>query len=253
MMPAIFIGHGTPMNAIEQNEFTDGWKEIAASFAKPKAILSISAHWVTDGTKILSSVKPRTIHDFYGFPQKLYNIEFPANGSPELAKKTLNLLNSIATLDNTWGLDHGTWSVLHVMYPDADIPVYQLSLDYYATPEQMFDIGNKLQALRDDDVLILGSGNIVHNLTRVEFDNINGFDWALKFDNYILNCVLQKDYAGILNYKSLGNIANLAVPTNEHFSPLLYILGSINKDENVTVYNQKCFGGSISMTSFVFK
>jgi len=252
MMPVIFIGHGSPMNAIEENEYTKGWKEITNSIPKPAAILSISAHWVTNGTKVSTVENPKTIHDFYGFPKELYDVEYKAKGSTEIALKTIELLDGIAVADNSWGLDHGTWSVLNVMYPNADIPVYQMSIDMNAMPEELFEIGKKLKSLRDSNILIMGSGNIVHNLGIMNFSMENGFDLAIEFNDYITKKIEQRDFESILNYKNLGNAAKLAVPTTEHFVPLLYILGATSDSDKVKIFNRSYMAGSLAMTSFVF-
>jgi len=252
MMPVIFIGHGSPMNAIEENEYTKGWKEIADNIPKPKVILSISAHWVTDGTKVSTVENPKTIHDFYGFPKELYDVEYKAKGSLESAVKTIELLDGIARADDSWGLDHGTWSVLRVMYPNADIPVYQMSIDMNATPKELFEIGKKLKSLRDSDILILGSGNIVHNLGIMDYSMEDGFDLAIEFNDYITKKIEQKDFESIFNYKQLGNAARLSVPTTEHFNPLLYVLGATTDLDKVTIFNKSFMAGSLAMTSFVF-
>ncbi|MEI6578381.1 MAG: 4,5-DOPA dioxygenase extradiol [Eubacteriales bacterium] len=251
MMPVIFVGHGSPMNAIEENEYTQGWREIAASIPKPVAILSISAHWVTSGTKVSVLENPETIHDFYGFPKALFDMEYPAAGSPHFAAKTIDLLGN-ADADKSWGLDHGTWSVLSVMYPNANIPVFQLSIDAQASPAELFEIGNKLKPLRENGVLIFGSGNVVHNLGLVDFTKQGGFDWANKFDETIKNNILKRDFENILNYRKLGDIARIAVPTTEHFNPLLYVLGASDSADEITVYNNSSTLGSLSMTSYVF-
>ncbi|SEW22901.1 4,5-DOPA-extradiol-dioxygenase [[Clostridium] fimetarium] len=252
MMPVIFIGHGSPMNAIEENEYTKGWKEIADNIPQPKVILSISAHWVTDGTKVSTVENPKTIHDFYGFPKELYDVEYKAKGSLESAIKTIELLDGIARADDSWGLDHGTWSVLRVMYPNADIPVYQMSIDMNATSKELFEIGKKLKSLRDSDILILGSGNIVHNLGIMDYSMEDGFDLAIEFNDYITKKVEQRDFESIFNYKQLGNAARLSVPTTEHFNPLLYVLGATTDLDKVTIFNKSFMAGSLAMTSFVF-
>lgn len=251
MMPVIFIGHGSPMNAIENNGYTKVWKEIAASLPKPDVILSISAHWTTKGTRVSTLEKPQTIHDFYGFPQELFEVEYKAKGARILALETVDLLEGAAE-DESWGLDHGTWSVLNVMYPDADIPVYQLSIDEQATPQELFKIGEKLKPLREKNVLIMGSGNIVHNLRILDYSRNTGFDWAIEFDDFIENKVKERDFKGICNYEKLGNIAKLSVPTTEHFYPLLYILGLVNNKDQLTVFNKAYMAGGLSMTSYVF-
>lgn len=253
MMPIIFVGHGSPMNAIENNEFTKGWRDMAAAIQKPDAILSISAHWFTNGTKVLNVEKPQTIYDFYGFPRNLYEIDYKAPGAPELAKKTAELLDGIAIEDNNWGLDHGTWSVLHIMYPEADIPVYQLSVDKNATPQECFDIGRKIKSLRDENILIMGSGNIVHNLRMVDFEEEGGFDWAHEFDNLIKENIQKMYFDRVINYKDLERTAKYAVPTVDHFYPILYVIGAVDENDKVEVYNNKCMAGSLSMTSYVFK
>jgi len=252
MMPVIFIGHGSPMNAIEDNEFTNGWKEIANVISKPTVILSISAHWETNGTKVSTVENPKTIHDFYGFPEELYNVQYKAKGSSETAFKTIELLEGIAVADTSWGLDHGTWSVLHVMYPGADIPVYQMSIDRNATPQELFELGKKLKSLRDHNVLIMGSGNIVHNLGIMDYSMNGGFELAIEFNDYIIQKIEQRDFESIFNYKKLGDAARLAVPTTEHFNPLLYVLGATSNVDKVAIFNKSYMAGSLAMTSFVF-
>lgn len=251
-MPVIFVGHGSPMNVIENNEYTKGWEMIAASIPKPTAILSISAHWVTKGTKVSTLENPKTIHDFYGFPKEMYDLEYKAQGSPEFALKTIDLLGGTAVSDITWGLDHGTWSVLKVMYPNADIPVYQLSIDGQASPKELFDIGKKLKSLRESNVLIFGSGNIVHNLGILDFSINGGYKWAKDFDDYIEEKIEQRDFESIQNYRQLGDIAAYSVPTTEHFNPIFYILGAVDDSDRLNVYNKSCMAGSLSMTSYVF-
>lgn len=252
MMPVIFVGHGSPMNAIEENEFTEGWREIAANIPKPKAILCISAHWETEGTKVSILENPKTIHDFYGFPKELFAVEYKAKGSPEFACQTLDLLGDMATSDNYWGIDHGAWSVLRVMYPEAEIPVYQLSINQHAIPEELFDLGKRIAPLREKGVLIMGSGNIVHNLRIADFSIEGGFDWAETFDDCIAQKIITRDFESILNYDCLGDMARLAVPTTEHFNPLLCILGAVKDADKVEIYNKACVAGSISMTTYVF-
>jgi len=252
MMPVIFIGHGSPMNAVEENEYTKGWEKIAESIPKPTAILCVSAHWVTDGTKVSIIENPNTIHDFYGFPQELYDVQYKAKGSSEIAFKTLKLLEGVAVADDKWGLDHGSWSVLKVMYPQADIPVFQMSIDTKATPQELFEIGNKLKSLRDSNILIMGSGNVVHNLGILDYSKKNGYDLAIKFNEYIIEKIEQRDFESIFNYKQLGDAARLAVPTTEHFHPLLYVLGASNDSDKVEIFNNSYMAGSLAMTSFVF-
>ncbi len=257
MMPVLFIGHGSPMNAIEDNEFTRKWKEIAGMFPKPKAILSISAHWETSGTSVTAMIKPRTIHDFYGFPEILFRQEYPAPGSPDLASEIIKMAGKgeIKTDENQWGLDHGTWSVLLQIYPEANIPVVQLSLDRNKTSRQHFDLAEKLQPLKESDVLILCSGNIVHNLGMIKWTRTgladDAYHWATEFDEWIRNSVSTGNTENILNYHKMGKGAELAVPSVEHFLPLIYFTGLRNKNEDVMFFCEKIVGGSISMTGIL--
>ena len=252
MMPVVFVGHGTPMNAIEDNEYTKGWKEISAAIPKPDAILAISAHWYTEGTRLLTTDHPKTIHDFYGFPKELFDIEYSAPGAPNLAHRTMELAGGAAFSDNTWGIDHGTWSVLRRMYPDADIPVCQMSIDQNLSPKESYQLGEKLKSLREKNILIFGSGNVVHNLGRVDFEAQGGFDWANEFDEYVKSSIEAKDFERVINYTKAGSCANYAFPTPEHFYPLLYVLGACDEKDKVTVYNNSCTMGSLSMTSYLF-
>lgn len=253
-MPAIFIGHGSPMNAIEENEFTDNWKKIAKGIPRPKAIVSISAHWFTKGTKIMNEDSPKTIYDMYGFPKELYEIVYDSPGNPDLASKCKNLITRDSVYDNTWGIDHGTWSVLVHMYPDRDIPVFQISIDDTAPPEVHYQIGKELKSLRENGVLLFGTGNITHNLRMADYSMGNtGFSWAYEFDNAIKEDILNKRYENVVNYMRLDEIARLAVPTPDHFNPILYILGAAYEDDKISVYNDKCVYGSLSMTSFVLE
>lgn len=253
MFPLMFLGHGSPMNIIEKNRYTQGWAKMAASIAKPDAILCISAHWVTKGTKVSTVEQPETIHDFYGFPQKLYEMQYPAKGAPELAFATIKLLGDMAKPDRSWGLDHGTWGVLNAMYPKADIPVYQMSIDTDATPEMLLEIGRRLKPLREQKVLIIGSGNIVHNLGKIDFSLYGGFEWAQKFNEYILKQMEEHHIQNIVEYQSLGNTASQSVPTTEHFYPLFYLLGAAEQISKVTVYNNFYEAGSLSMTSYMIE
>ena len=251
-MAVAFIGHGSPMNAIEDNDFTKGWQKIASIIENPSAILCVSAHWVTKGTRVRTVESPKTIHDFYGFPKELYDIEYNAKGSHQFSQKTLELLSGIAVEDNSWGIDHGAWSVLRIMYPKADIPVFQVSIDTQASKKELFEIGKKLKKLREENVFILGSGNVVHNLGAIDFSMNGGFDWAYEFDNYIKQKVEQRDFNSILDYSSFGKNAKYSVPTSEHFDPLIYILGATNKNDKLEIYNNECVFGSLSMTSYIF-
>jgi 4,5-DOPA dioxygenase extradiol len=252
-MPTLFIGHGSPMNAVETNEFTRGWKEIAAQIPKPKAILSVSAHWYTDSTRIMDNTYPKMIYDMYGFPKELYEIVYPAPGAPALAQQTHSLLHGRAVLDSSWGFDHGTWSVLHVMYPKADIPVFQLSVDSKAKPEAHYKIGQQISSLREQGVLILGSGNVVHNLAKVNFDMEDGFGWANEFDGYINDAIVNHEHNKVIDYKRAGDCARMAFPTPDHFYPLLTVLGAADESSRVSAFNNQCVMGSMSMTSYLIE
>lgn len=252
-MPVLFVGHGSPMNAIEDNEYSRTWSKIAKEIPKPKAILAISAHWFTGGSKIQNDKNPRTIYDMYGFPKKLYEIVYDAPGAPLIAKRSKELILSETEYDNSWGIDHGTWSVLVHMYPKRNIPVFQISVDAYAPPEAKYIIGRELRSLRDDGVLIFGTGNIVHNLGLVDWNlKKEGFDWAYEFDDYIYENIKHKNYNNILNYEQLGETAKLAVPTTDHFDPLLYTLGALYEDDDIKVFNRSCELGSLSMTGYLW-
>ena len=252
-MPIIFIGHGSPMNGIEDNEFARAWHNLALEIPKPDLILSISAHWVTKGTRLTANDKLKTIHDFYGFPQELYNIEYPALGAPEFAEKILEQVSEVQiTLDNSWGLDHGTWIVLRRMYPKAQIPVIQMSLDYAKNPNEHYELGKELKKLRNQSVLILGSGNIVHNLGMMNPYTTLPFEWAMKYDELIKELIEQKDYSSVINYQNFGKIAQLSIPTNEHYLPLLYILAASDKKDSLSFSCEKIVYGSVSMRSVIF-
>ena len=253
-MPVLFIGHGSPMNAIEVNEFTENFRKVALKIPKPKAIVCISAHWVTKGIKVTSMENPRTIHDFYGFPKELYEIEYKAPGDIVFAKKIQKLLSPIeVSLDKEWGLDHGTWTVLRHMYKEADIPVVQISLDFNLSTEEHFNISEKLSSLREEGILILGSGNIIHNLGEIDFEKINihnyGYEWAKKVHKIINHDILSGEYKKLFNYKKEGNDFNMAIPTPEHFWPLMYILGLKEEDDKIDIWNDVLVGGSLSMTA----
>lgn len=252
-MPIIFVGHGSPMNAIEDNEYSRTWRRIGEELPKPKAILAISGHWFTEGTRILDDKHPKMTYDMYGFPKELYEIEYRSPGSPELAHETKQMISKDVLIDNSWGYDHGTWSILHVMYPKADIPVYQLSVDRKASAETHFKIGQEIAALREKGVLILASGNVVHNLAYVDFSMKGGYDWAIEFDQYIKEKIIQRDYAGVMDYKKAGKPAELAFSSPDHFYPLLYILGASKKEDEIKIYNESCTMGALSMTCYMFK
>ncbi len=253
IMPALFVGHGSPMNAIEDNQYTQMWKEIAKRILKPQAILSISAHWYTEGTRVNDMETPKIIYDFYGFPEELYQVDYQIKGDPKRAIMTRDLINSDVTIDNTWGIDHGTWSVLCRMYPEADIPVYQLSIDRNAPPESHYKLGQEIRSLREEGVMILGSGNVVHNLSRVKWGMEGGYPWADQFDEYIKGKIIDKQYQDVVNYQSAGESANLAFHTLEHYYPLLYVLGAARDEDELTIFNDSCTLGSLSMTSYLFQ
>lgn len=254
-MPVLFLGHGSPMNAIEENEFVTGFRQAAASLpTTPKAILCISAHWYTQGTKVTAMEIPRTIHDFYGFPKELFEVEYPAQGNPSLAKDTAELLlPTNVELNEDWGLDHGAWSVIKHMYPEANIPVIQLSIDYSQNAEYHFKLAKQLSSLRDKGILIIGSGNIVHNLrmldwSKSEVDNY-GFDWAKEAREKVNQHILDGNFDPLLKYQELGQALNYAVPTPDHYLPLIYTLGLKSASEEAELFNDKLVLGSISMTS----
>jgi 4,5-DOPA dioxygenase extradiol len=250
-MPVLFVGHGSPMNAIEQNEFSRKWEKIGNTLPRPAAILCISAHWETRGTYVTAMDKPRTIHDFGGFPQELFDVEYPAPGSPELANDLVTgLPGSMIGPDQTWGLDHGAWSVIRKMYPNADIPVIQLSLDYERNPQAHYDLAKQLSGFRKKGILILGSGNIVHNLRMLDWQHPDaGTSWALEANNLIMKLILENDHERLINYKNLGPAVQLAIPTHEHYLPLLYALALKEKDEEISFFNDKPVMGSLTMTS----
>lgn len=253
-MPVLFLGHGSPMNAIEENEFVTGFRNIAKSIPTPTAILCISAHWFTKGTKVTAMKMPQTIHDFGGFPKALFEVQYPAKGSPELAQLTKELLlPTEASLDYDWGLDHGAWSVIKHLYPEANIPVIQMSVDYSLTAQAHFELAQKLQSLRNKGILIIGSGNIVHNLRMVDWANFDkdnyGFDWAIEAREKINKNIIDGDFANLINYQKQGKAFDLAIPTPDHYLPLLYTLGLKNESENIQLFNDKLLAGSLSMTS----
>ena len=250
-MPVLFIGHGSPMNAIESNEFTLGWRSMAASMPKPKVILCISAHWETNGTFVTAMAKPKTIHDFGGFPQKLFDVQYPAPGSPELAKETQGMIASTTVRpDESWGLDHGAWSVIMQMYPDASVPVIQLSLDYNQSAQSQYNLAMELAPLRKKGVLIIGSGNMVHNLRKIDWASQDkGFDWAMEANDIFKKLIAGNEHRQLINYQQLGNAVGLAIPTPEHYLPLLYALALKGKDEQVSFFNDKPVMGSLTMTS----
>ena len=253
-MPVLFLGHGSPMNAIEENEFVKGFRAIGKTIPTPSAILCISAHWFTKGTKVTAMEMPKTIHDFGGFPQELFDVQYPAKGSPSLAHETKELLLPTSVeLDQHWGLDHGAWSVIKHLYPEANIPVIQLSIDYTKPAQYHYELAQKLQVLRNKGILIIGSGNIVHNLRRVDFQNFDkedyGFDWAIEARAKINQHLTSGDFQPLIDYDKQGTAFQLAIPTPEHYLPLLYSLGLKQKDEDLSLFNDKLVAGSLSMTS----
>lgn len=252
-MPVLFIGHGSPMNAIEENEFVQGFRKIGEEIPKPKAILCISAHWETRGTFITAMEKPATIHDFGGFPQALFEVQYPAPGSPELAKETKSIIKKTDVgLDDKWGLDHGAWSVIKHLYPNADVPVIELSIDYTKPPQYHYELAQELQSLREKGVLVIGSGNMVHNLRMVEWKKLNetyGFDWALEANEKMKHFILDGDHQSLIHFSKQGKEFQLAIPTPEHYLPLLYSLALKRENDAINLFNDKPVAGSLSMTS----
>ena len=252
LMPTLFIGHGSPMNGIENNEFSQCWADLAKNIPVPKAVLVVSAHWYTHGTFVTAMDFPSTIHDFGGFPQALFDVQYPAPGDAELAAEIPGLvLSTDIGLDHDWGLDHGTWTVVKHMYPDANIPVLQLSIDYTKSPEQHYEIAKEIYALRKKGVLVLGSGNMVHNLRMLSWEMINGggYDWANEMNDKFKNLIANGDHKPLIDYRNLGADAMLAIPTPEHYLPLIYTLGMREDSEEVSFFNDKAVGGSLTMTS----
>jgi len=253
-MPVLFVGHGSPMNAIQETEFVKGWREAGKTLPKPNAILCISAHWETRGTSVTVMEKPPTIHDFGGFPQELFEVQYPAPGSPELAKETKSIIKKTEIgLDERWGLDHGCWSVLRRMFPAANIPVVQMSLDYSQPAQYHYDLAKELFPLRKKGILIMGSGNMVHNLRLVDWDKIDepgfGYDWAIEANEKMKKFILSNDHQSLINYRAQGRAFDLAIPTPEHFLPLLYVLAVKEENEIIEIFNDKPDMGSLTMTS----
>ena len=256
-MPVLFVGHGSPMNAIEDNEFSTRWASIAREIPLPAAVLVVSAHWMSTGTWVTAMDFPRTIHDFSGFPRPLYDVRYPVPGNPALAGMIASTapLRNIG-LDHEWGLDHGSWSVVRHIYPEANIPVLQLSIDYTKSPQFHYDLAQELYRLRTKGVLIIGSGNIVHNLRLAAWDKMDvpgyGFDWALEMNDTCKQLIANGDPEPLINYERLGIEWRLAIPTPEHYIPLLYTLGLQNTNDNISFFNDKAVAGSITMTSVKF-
>jgi 4,5-DOPA dioxygenase extradiol len=252
-MPVLFLGHGSPMNAIEENEFVTGFRNVAKDLPKPKAILCVSAHWETKGTFVTAMENPPTIHDFGGFPKELFAVQYPAPGSPYLAKQVKSLITQTEVgLDEKWGLDHGAWSVIKHLFPKADIPVIQMSLDYSQGPQYHYELARQMKSLRDNGVLIIGSGNMVHNLSRVEWGRLNetfGHDWATEANEKMKKFILDGNHKELIHFRSQGKAFNLAIPTPEHYLPLLYSLALQEKGEEVKFFNDKAVAGALTMTS----
>ena len=253
-MPVLFLGHGSPMNAIEENEFVAGFRKTGKELPRPKAILCISAHWETRGTFVTAMEQPKTIHDFGGFPKALFDVQYPAPGSPWLAGETKKVITTTDVgMDHSWGLDHGAWSVIKHLYPKADVPVIQMSLDYTKPASYHYELAKELSSLRRKGVLIVGSGNMVHNLGMVAWDKLNAdayaFEWAAEASEFLKNKIRNRDHQSLINYKNGGKSLQLAIPTPEHYLPLLYVLAMQEKNENTTLFNDKAVAGSLTMTS----
>ncbi len=254
VMPVLFIGHGSPMNGIQDNSFSQGWKAMAEQIPVPAAVLVVSAHWLSRGTRITAMDFPETIHDFGGFPQALFDVQYSAPGMPSLARETASLFHSTQVeLDHDWGLDHGTWTVVRHMYPQANVPVLQLSIDYTKGPAYHFELAKELSALRKKGVLIIGSGNMVHNLRMVAWDKMDepeyGYDWALNINDKFKALITDQHYEPLFNYQSLGSDALMAIPTPEHYMPLMYTLGLRTAADDLSFFNDKAVAGSLTMTS----
>lgn len=252
-MPVLFLGHGSPMNAIEENEFVSAFRKLGKELVRPNAILCISAHWETKGTFVTAMQNPPTIHDFGGFPQALFDVQYPAVGSPELAQETKKIITKTEVgLDDKWGLDHGAWSVIRHLYPNADIPVIQMSIDYSQPARYHYELAKELNSLRHKGVLIIGSGNIVHNLRMVAWRRLNeefAFDWAIEANEKMKSHILSGDHQKLIDFRSQGKAFDLAIPTPEHYLPLLYTLALKEGNEKITFFNDKAVGGSLTMTS----
>ncbi len=250
MLPAIFFGHGNPMNAVTHNGYTEAWRRMGRETPKPKAVLSISAHWYVAATGVTVTTAPRTIHDFGGFPQELYQVQYPAPGDPALARRVQKLLAPLdVKLDNSWGLDHGTWSVLRHVYPEADVPVVQLSIDETKPASFHFEIGKKLAPLRNEGILIAGSGNLVHNLHTYAWGRHprDPYDWAVRFESAAKQMMLAGEHGPLIDYGALGRDAALSIPTPDHYLPLLYVLAARQEGEIIRFPVEGVDGGSISM------
>jgi len=257
VMPVLFVGHGSPMNGIEDNQFSQAWRKMASEIPRPNAVLVVSAHWLSNGTRITAMDFPPTIHDFGGFPQALFEVQYPAPGSPEIAIETASILKSFhAELDHDWGLDHGAWTVVRHMYPDATIPVLQLSIDYNKGPQYHYDLAKELYSLRKKGILIMGSGNMVHNLRMVAWNKLNepeyGYDWAFDLNDKFKNLIASGNHQDLINFSRISPNISLAIPTSKHYLPLIYTLGLQSEKEDVMFFNDKAVGGSLTMTSVKF-
>lgn len=250
-MPLLFIGHGNPMNAIEDNQYSREWERLGKELPKPQAIVCMSAHWTTEGSFVTAMDMPPTIRDFYGFPRELSEVKYLAKGDPDLAKKMCNIVKDIMLDEDEWGLDHGAWSVLNKMYPKANIPVLQLSVDYSRNPQQQYDLVCELQSLREKGVLFLGSGNIVHNLRMVSMDFDKPYDWAVEFDAMSKRLIEKGDHRSLIQYEKLGAAAQMAIPTDEHYRPMLATLALQRKGEQPHFFNEGIDLGSVGMRSFI--
>jgi 4,5-DOPA dioxygenase extradiol len=253
-MPVFFIGHGSPMNGIEENEFSHSWVKLGEEIPTPAAVLCVSAHWLTKGTFVTAMEKPKTIHDFGGFPKELFDVQYPAPGNPQLALETVDLIKETNVgFNHDWGLDHGTWTVVRHMYPDAKIPVLQLSVDYQQPAAFHYKLGTELAELRKKGALIIGSGNMVHNLRMVAWDKMDepgfGYDWALEMNDLFKKNILSSNHKALIDYEKFGETALKAIPTPDHYFPLLYTLGLQTNSDEIEIFNDKAVGGSLTMTS----
>jgi 4,5-DOPA dioxygenase extradiol len=254
VMPVLFVGHGSPMNGIEDNIFSNYWKKLANEIPQPKAVICVSAHWLTRGTFVTAMAAPPTIHDFGGFPKALFDVQYPAPGSMATAEETGKAITTIAVgMDHEWGLDHGTWSILRHMYPEANIPVIQLSIDYDKPASYHYELSKQLALLRKQGVLVIGSGNMVHNLRMADFNRINdenyGFDWALEMNEIFKKKISEGDHRALIEYAALNKAAPLAIPTPDHYYPLLYALALQSEKDQIQFFNDKAVAGSLTMTS----
>ena len=257
VFPVLFVGHGSPMNGIEDNHYSRQWKKQVEHLPAPKMVLVVSAHWLTRGTAITAMEAPQTIHDFGGFPDELFAVQYPAPGSPEWAKETVNTVKSTTVeLSHEWGLDHGTWTIVRHMYPEANIPVLQLSIDITKDAAYHYALAQELKTLRKRGVLIIGSGNMVHNLGKVAWDKLNvsnyGYDWAIEAHNTFNDLIQKRDHQALIAYQNLGSAIQLAIPTPDHYLPLIYTLGLSHETDAISLFNNELVAGSLNMTSVQF-